>query len=557
MRLTRTVAIAAIGLMSAAGIAACSSSGSKAGTNKAVTVLNIGMPNATQTNNSNPFLSSSAGSSLGYKYMIYEPLEMMNPVRPADPGKPWLATKAVWNADYTQVVFTARDGVKWSDGQAFTAADIAYTFTLMQQKPALNPQALNISGATSSGNTATITFAESQFVNVFKVLQSFIVPQHIWSKMADPTTDTNQKPVGTGPYTLKSFTPQTIVLDERSGYWQTAPKVTELRYTSYSGNDTQTTALVNGESEWSFVFIPNAKTIYAAKDPHYKLWFPPTLGIHGLWFNTTKAPLNDPILRRAIGMVINKDDIFNQGESGYFYPEVTNITGIPTPAGTSFIDPQYANKNVTVDVAGAKALLTSNGYTFSGNTLKGKDGKPVTFTLSDPSGWSDYQTDLAIIADNVSKIGITAKVDKADEQAWTKNVDTGSFDAVLHWTNGGATPYDLYQNIMDGAAGAVQPEGTGGSSGNYGRFNNADATAALKAYRTAADDASRTAAMNTLEQIFVNQEPMVPLMAANAGGEYSTQHWTGWPDDSNPYSPAQPTLPNSLDIVLHLVPATS
>ena len=110
---------------------------------------------------------------------------------------------------------------------------------------------------------------------------------------------------------------------------------------------------------------------------------------------------------------------------------------------------------------------------------------------------------------------------------------------------------------LTSAKGAVQPEGTGGSSGNYGRFINADATAALAAYRTAADDASRTAAMNKLEQIFVDQEPMVPLMAANAGGEYSTQHWTGWPDDSNPYAPAQPTLPNSLDIVLHLVPATS
>ena len=554
MRLTRTVAIAAVGLMATAGIAACSSSGSKAGTTKAVTVLNVSMPNATQTNNSNPFLSTSAGASLGYRYMIYEPIAMMNPVRPADPGKPWLATKWAWNTDYTQLTVTARDGVKWSDGQAFTAADIAYTFNLMKAKSALNLQALAISGATSSGSTATITFSQSQFVNVFKVLQSYIVPQHIWSKMADPTTDTNQSPVGTGPYTVKSFTPQTIVLDERSSYWQTLPKVKELRYTSYSGNDTETTALVNGETEWSFVFIPNAKTIYAAKDSHYKLWFPPTLGIHGLWFNTTKAPLNNPILRRAIGMVINKDDIFNQGESGYFYPEVTNITGIPTPAGTSFIASQFASQTVKVDVAGAKALLTSNGYTYAGDTLKGPDGKAVSFTLSDPSGWSDYQTDLAIISDNLKQIGITAKVDKADEAAWTKNVDTGNFDAVLHWTNGGATPYDLYQNIMDDSQ--MKAVGSGGSSGDYGRFQNADATAAVKAYATATDDASRTAAMTTLEQIFVAQQPIVPLMAANAGGEYSTLHWKGWPDDSNPYAPAQPTLPNSLDIVLHLTPAS-
>ena len=82
---------------------------------------------------------------------------------------------------------------------------------------------------------------------------------------------------------------------------RTLPKVKELRYTSYSDNDAQTTALANGAAEWSFVFIPNYKTVFIDKDPaHYKLWFPPTLGIHGLWINTTKKPFDDPILRRAI-----------------------------------------------------------------------------------------------------------------------------------------------------------------------------------------------------------------------------------------------------------------
>ena len=63
------------------------------------TVLNIGMPNGPQTENSNPFLGSSAGASLGYRCMIYEPLVMTNPVKPADPGKPWLATKWTWSND--------------------------------------------------------------------------------------------------------------------------------------------------------------------------------------------------------------------------------------------------------------------------------------------------------------------------------------------------------------------------------------------------------------------------------------------------------------------------
>jgi len=50
---------------------------------------------------------------------------------------------------------------------------------------------------------------------------------------------------------------------------------------------------------------------------------------------------------------------------------------------------------------------------------------------------------------------------------------------------------------------------------------------------------------------------MIPTSAGNYGAEYSTKHWTGWPDESNPYMPIQPTLTQSLAVIMHLTPATS
>jgi peptide/nickel transport system substrate-binding protein len=486
--------------------------------------------------------------------MIYEPLVMMNQVRPADPGKPWLATKWEWSENFSKLVLTVRDNVKWSDGQPMTADDVAYTFGLLKDTPALNNNAIPYKAVSVSGNQVTVTFTASQFVNQTKVLTTFVVPKHVWSQVKDPTTDINAKPIGTGPYTLKTFTSQTVTLTLRDSYWQELPKVAELRYTSYTDNNAQTAALTSGESEWAFVFIPNYKTVYTSKDPdHYKLWFPPTLGIHGLWFNTTKKPFDNPALRRAMNMVIDRDDIFTIGESGYFYPKVESLTGIPTPAGDSFISAAYKGRNHKVDVDAAKKELTTAGFTLDATTLKDPTGKPVTITLTNPAGWSDYITDLEIIKDNLSKIGIAATVDKANQDAWTKAIDEGTFEAAMHWTNGGATPYDLYQNIMDGTI--LKPVGTGKVAGNYGRFNSPEATAALQQYANAADDAARTAAMNTLQKIMVEQMPMIPTSAANAGGEYSTKRWVGWPDEQNPYAPAQPSQQNSLDIVLHLKPA--
>lgn len=559
MRARRTVALALTGLLAAAALAACSNGDGNNAANtssSAATVLNVGMPNGPQTENHNPFLGSSSGASLGYRWMIFEPLVMINGIKPTEPGKPWLATEWKWDANFTKLSFTIRDGVKWSDGQPMTADDVAYSFQLRKDHEGLNQDAIPYGTITASGNKVDLTFTRSQFTNQNKILTVFVVPKHQWSTLKDPTQDTLKNPIGTGPYTVKSFTPQTTTLTLRDSYWQDLPKVKELRYTSYNDNNAQTTALANGASEWSFVFVPNVKAVYQDKDPkNHKLWFPANLGIHGLWINTTRKPFDNPALRRAMDKVINRDDIFQQGEAGYFYPKVESVTGIPTPAGESFIAPDYKDKSHSVDVDGAKKDLTDAGFKLEGTVLKDPTGKPVTITLTDPAGWSDYITDLEIIKDNLSTIGIKATVDKANQDAWFKNIDEGNFDAAMHWTNGGATPFDIYQNIMDGKI--LKPVGKGGVSGNYGRFNSPEATKALDEYANAADDATRSTALNTLQKIMVEQMPMIPTSASNVGGLYSTKNWVGWPDEQNQYGPAQPTQQNALQIVLNLKPAGS
>ncbi|MER7459868.1 ABC transporter substrate-binding protein [Micromonospora sp. NPDC126480] len=558
MRRRRLLAIALAGAVATA-LAACGDSpNANRNSDQAATVLNVGMPNGPQTENNNPFLTTSAAASLGYRWQLYEPLMMWNPVKPADPMKPWLATKAEWSADYTSVKVTIRDNATWSDGQKVTAEDVAFTYNLLVKYPALNDQGVPYTEATASGNEVTIKTSSPQFVNQQKVLWRVpIVPRHIWEKISDPTTDPVKQPVGSGPYTLKSFTPATTTLSVRdSGYWQDLPKVKELRFTSYTDNSAQTTALANGESEWSFVFIPNYKAVFVDKDPaHHKVWAPAILGIHGLYINTTKKPFDDPALRRAMNMVIDREDIFVTAEAEYFHPLVKSVTGLPSPAGDAFIAPEFKGQEHKVDVEGAKALLAGAGYKLEGNTLKDRTGKAVTLTLTDPAGWSDYQTSLEIVKDNLSTIGIAATIDKANQDAWFRNVEQGNFDATFRWTEGGATPYDIYRTVMDGRV--LKPVGTASPAGNFGRFDNKQATDALVAYANATDEAARTTALHTLQKIFVEQMPMIPVGADNIGGAYSTKNWVGWPDDSNPYGAMQPTQPNALDVVLHLKPAGS
>ncbi len=65
---------------------------------------------------------------------IYEPMMIVN-IPPGAPGKtfPWLATGYAWSNGNKTLTFTIRNGVKWSDGQPFTAADVAFTFNYGKQ----------------------------------------------------------------------------------------------------------------------------------------------------------------------------------------------------------------------------------------------------------------------------------------------------------------------------------------------------------------------------------------------------------------------------------------
>jgi len=562
MKRRKLIAVAAAAALISGGLSACgdSKNSPNANANKggARNYLTLGMPNGNQTENNNPFAGTSSAGNMAYQWLIYEPLMQFNPARPAQPNTPWLASAVKWAADYKSVDITVRDNAKWQDGQPLTAQDVAYTFNLYKSNKDVNQNAIPFGDITASGNTVHMTFPVSQFVNQNKIVaQTPIVPEHIWKDIKDPTKDINAKPVGSGPYVLKSFTQAGATLDLRTdgGYWQDLPKVQEIRAVSPSGNDTMATALNNGTVDWSFVFIPNVQKVFEATDPHHKIWAPGVLGIHGLWLNTTVKPFDDVKLRQAMNMVINRADIFNQAESGYFHPQINSVTGLPDGSGDAFIAPQFKGKNLTVDVAGAKTLLQGAGYKLNGDTLTAPSGKPVTIKLSDPAPWSDYQTTLELIKSNLAQIGIKATVEKPNQDAWQDNVNKGDFEGTMHWTNGGATPYDIYQTVMDGKL--LKPIGQNAQQGNFGRFNSPQATAALAAYANATSDADRTTALNTIQQIFVEQVPMLPVGSDNVGMAYNDKYWTGWPSDDNPYSGGQPTGAYESLILHNLKPANS
>src|SRR5215469_4907949 len=231
LRGKRLAAIAAAGFL-VAGIAACSSGGSSSssssgGTNagssgSSATLVMESSPETTLTQNFNPYSTTAPIYAMGADGLIYEPLIQFDLAAPPK-YYGWLATSYTWGAGGKSITFAIRQGVKWSDGTAFTPADVVYTFNLMKSDPKVNIDGLQIASATASGNNVTVTFPSSQYANLENIAGLAIVPKHIWSTAGEASAYTDANPVGTGPYVLGNYTSQGFTLVPNKYYWQPVP----------------------------------------------------------------------------------------------------------------------------------------------------------------------------------------------------------------------------------------------------------------------------------------------------------------------------------------------
>jgi peptide/nickel transport system substrate-binding protein len=551
MKLKKSVvAIGAIVALSTMVLAGCSPSTDSGSTSGAA--LTIAKPDgAITTESHNPFLGDSSASKYGYAKVIFEPLALVNPT--GDLGTtPWLAESVEWNDDYTQLTVVPRSGVKWSDGTPFTGEDIVFTFDMYLNGKLSDTSGLKYEGATVDGDTITLSFADSKYTAQSRVLHTPIVPKHIWENIADPNTDPltgEGLAVGTGPYVLDNWSTESVTLTANEDYWGGELAVPELHYVSYGDNAALTTALVSGDADWAQAFIPQIQNSYLAADENNHFLVSPTAGAGTLFMNLQTKPFNNPALREALAWTIDREayvEIAREGAS----EAVWNVTGLGTLLEGEIL-PEYKDENYAVDVDKAKQILTDAGYTWKDDALIDPDGEAVSFSISVPAGWSDWNTEQALIAEELDEaLGIEVKVDQPDWGGWDAARQEGTFQAIIHWLEDTGNAYGLYTSTMD-PKWIVDDK----AQFNFGRFNDPAVTAALNTYANASSDDERQAASAVLQKAFAENVPAIPLGAHPLLGEYNTRNYVGFPTESDQYASADPTQPGIVQILAKLKPA--
>lgn len=548
MKIQRLALMAAPLLMGAMALTACGSQSSTAASGSTPPmVLSVDPGSPLYTNNWNPF---SPNANWGQAWM-YETLYYVD--QQTGQQTPWLATSYKWNSS-TELTMNIRQGVKWSNGTPFTANDVAFTFNMLKKYPALDTTGVwtDLASVTAQGNTVVFQFSQANVPDFTYIADTPIVPASIWSKVTNPVTFTNPHPVGTGAYLLKSYTPQEYELVKNPHYWQASKvKVQQIDFPVVSENaNTVWLNLSKGQYTAANAFAPNINKIYLSKDPTYRhTWFA-TGGACNLLMNLTKAPFNNQTFRQAMAYAINRPLVSSKGEYGY--EPVASMTGLMLPANQSYVDQSLVKQyNYHYDPQKAAQLLASIGMKKnSQGKLVGPNG-PVSFTLIVPTGFSDWIEDASIIQNNLKALGITVNVDTPSVSTWTSDMETGNYDMTLNFGLNYYNPYFYYDNNLSGANTA--PIGQTATS-NYERYNNPTVNALLKTYQQSTSKTQQHQIIDQLQQVMLQQVPVIPMFSAANWNEYDTRYYVGWPDASHPY--VTPTY-NSPDVEMeftHLEP---
>ncbi len=540
---SRIAATVVAGTLLASTLALTSASASLAATHRGASpkvggTLNVVVfPQGSWSDNFNPF---SASANFGTNGFIYEPLLQF--VQLTGKTVPWLATSYTWSSNDLVLTMQLRKGVTYTNGQPFTSADVVYTFNLMKKDPAIDTQAVWTflkSVSAEGAYTVRFTLTKPDISGLYYLGNVEPVPASVWSKVKNPATYANTDPVATGAFTVKTFSPQEYVLTRNPKYWQ-APKpyVQNLAFPAYASNTSVDLALAQGKVDWAALFAPNIQQTFVAPSPSTHHYFFPQGAPVVLYINNTVYPFNNAAVRQDLSMAINRQQVSKIGEYGYEQP--ANVLGIP-PLQSSFVNPavvQQADALSTYNPKQALANLEKLGFkkNAQGQLLTPK-GQPFAFTMNVVSGYTDWVEDTQLMASQLGSIGIKVTVKPLQYAAYYSDMQDGSFQTSIGWSNSGPNPFYFFNFTMNPAFGAAIGKI---ASTNFDRFSSPVATQALNTYNSTANAPAEKAALNTVEKVWVDQLPALPLVWGAYWNEYSTQTFVGWPTASNMYTDPGP-----------------
>ncbi len=323
----------------------------------------------------------------------------------------------------TTLIFTLRDNIKWHDGVKFSAKDVIYTYNLLNSKKITTPYSSDfkeVKDVKFIDNTHLKVTYKKPYFKALTIWMMGILPKHLWEKEKNPMqSKLNKFAIGTGPYKMtKAFeVNKKITLVANSDYYEGKPKIDKIIYHYI------------GDSATQFLMLKAKKLDIGGLSPlelnrqidnnfkkAFNIFEKPSNGYTYLGFNLRKTPFNNPKVRKAIALSINKQELIDL----LFFSHGKPCYG-PFMPGTSVYPDDF--KPLKYNPQKAKEILKELGYT--------KD-KPLSFTITTNSNNDIRVKAVEIIQQQLLKVGIKVKIRVMEWQAFLNTVVfPKKFDAVV------------------------------------------------------------------------------------------------------------------------------
>ncbi|MFH5181307.1 ABC transporter substrate-binding protein [Paenibacillus sp. TAB 01] len=375
----------------------------------------------------NLYLSSGNENMLE---LVYDKLFSPSPF--VKEPQPWLAESAQQIDDLNWVV-KLRSGIKWHDGQPFTAEDVKFTFEYYRDGPSNRythhvsevPRIEKIVAEDANTVRFTCAYACPTLQNI-TMADLPILPKHIWEKVENPRKYT-ELPVGTGPYRLVEYKPdQYYKFAANADYFKGKPVVDSLLMPVIKDPTSMFNALRSGEIDVASRGVPPELVDSFKKLPNMKVANTTELSLVEIRVNYEKEPLNQPELRQALSLAVDRKAITDTVILGQGRP---GLQGYPHP------NSPWTNPNLSTpfDAEKAKSLLEQLKYIDrNGDGVReSEDGKPLEFSLKVTATEPTWIRSAELLKQQFANVGIKTNVEVLDAATIGTLGQTRKYDMYL------------------------------------------------------------------------------------------------------------------------------
>lgn len=482
----------------------------------------------------NPFTSIYLLPTNSIRYM-YESL-VANDQKDGSPTKgladSWKATDGgkTWT-------YTMQDGLKWSDGQPITSADVKYTFDQMLSNPDLGEANGNLvtnfaSVDAPDAKTLVIHLKTPQGPNPGTEIP--IVPKHVWEKVKDPAKFANDTDtVVSGPLQLTSYKAnQQINFKTNPTYWRGAPKYDGIQYIYYTNSDAQVQALrsgdvdfVTGLSSTQYNALKGAKgiTTHSGVGRRYT-----SVSINvGMEtrdnkpFGTGSAALKDVKVRQALRQAIDNKTLVSKVLDG----QGTEATSFIPSSFPKWSLPSDDPAIIKYDPDAAKKTLEADGWKAGSDGIRVKDGKKLTLRLMTDSGDPDEQNAAEYLKPWLKNVGVDLKIESTDADTVSAKSIKGDYD--LYFSGWSVNPDPDYQLGINTCWNRAQrTDGTGGTSQDG--YCSAAYDKMYAQQRSEQDETARRGIVKKMLELNYTDTPQIALWYKNSLEAYRSDRFTGF-----------------------------